>query len=1036
MIKKLLLIGGLLIFAVWTANAQRSLTGKVVDETGQTLPGVSVLLKGTTLGTVTNADGSFSLTIPDYSAQNGVLVISFIGYALQELTIGERINFELNMEPEIRNLNEVVVVGYGTMKREDIAGSVASISTKDLPQVANTSIDQLLTGRVPGLNVTQRSAQPGGGLNINIRNAISPLGNNAPLYVIDGVPVFNNASAERALSDGKIGFGGGVDRNPLNSINPSDIESIDVLKDASATAIYGANAANGVILITTKRGKSGPAKIDYRGSYTVQTPKKYIEVFDAQEFMSQHNRLANDLYLLNNNLAPYGNTDPSSVTPFNPSFTSAQIQAAGAGTDWLDMLVRDGKINEHNLSISSGTENSNIYVSLNYFNNKGIVENSDFTRYSGRINYDQKLGKRVKFILNLTASQIDNMNVTSGANAGGVEKYNMLQSAFAFSPTRTVFDDNGKYTKSFDTQITNPAAFLIMDDRSSTSRIIATPQVEVKIFDGLKLSMLAGADRQNAQRNFYLPKAVNNFQLPNGMAQKSNSNINNYTAEAYFTFTKTFGASALDIVAGFGTYKTTTDLLQVEAVDFPTDAFGGDNIGTARDLAQTGLGSWRTERKRLSQFFRVNYSLHDKYILTVTGRNDGDSYFAKNKKYGFFPGASAAWKISNEDFLSSSQIVSDLKLRVGFGQTGNATLGGNALALYGGNYPYPIGQVIYGGVALTQLANPNLTWETNETINVGLDFGFLSGRISGSLDIYRRSAKDLLAYTTLPLNNEVSRLLINSGTTRSEGVELIVNTVNADGPLSWTSSFNASTSKSYWVAGNPNVGVSPWIKNGDPYTAIYGWKTDGIINSQDEIPSYMPNAKPGNVKYIDENGDGILDSKDIVKLGQSAPKWNFGLANTFSFKNFDLNFFVYAYTGNIASINSIGRGYDPANPGQRLALSNIQNVPTDIRRVWTAGNAQGDWPGLAPDAYAGSNATATNDFYLQKANFVRLRNITLGYTFTSSVLKSTFIRNARLFVDVQNLGRITNFEGFDPEILETNPYPQALSTTVGINLGF
>jgi TonB-dependent starch-binding outer membrane protein SusC len=1036
MTKKLLLIGSLLLMAVTSALAQKSVTGKVLDENGQVLPGVSILLKGTTVGTVSTADGSFSLSIPDQSIDNGVLVFTFIGYMQQEHSVASRTNFEIKMEPDIQTLSEVVVVGYGTMKREDISGAVASVATKDLPQVANTSVDQLLTGRVPGLNIAQRSAQPGGGLSINVRNAISPLGNNSPLYVIDGVPIFNNASAERSLLDGNVGFSGGVDRNPLNSINPSDIESIDVLKDASATAIYGANAANGVILITTKRGKKGPAQVEYRASYTLQIPKDYIEVFKAREFMQQHNRLANDLYLLNNGLAPYGNTDPSSVAPFNPTFPNAQVQAAGEGTDWLDMLMRNGKINEHNVSISSGTENSNVYVALNYFKNSGILENSELARYSGRINYDQRISQRLKFILNLTASQIDNSNVTSGANSGGVEKYNMLQSAFAFSPTRGVYDDNGNFTKTFDTQITNPAAFLIMDDNSTTSRIIVTPSVEVKILESLKLNVLVGADRQNAQRDFYLPKAAQNFQLPNGMAQKSNSNISNYTGEAYFTFSKTFNDDVLDVVAGFGAYKTATNMMELEAVDFPTDAYGGDNLGTVRDLAQTALGSWRTERKRLSQFFRINYSINDKYIFTLTGRNDGDSYFAENKKYGFFPGASVAWKVINEDFLATNDLLSDLKLRAGVGQTGNATLSGNALSLYGGSYPYPIGNILYGGVALTQLANPDLTWETNETINIGLDFGIWSNRITGSLDIYRRSAKDLLAYTSLPLNNEVSRLLINSGTTRSEGIELIINTVNLEGPLSWTSSFNMTNSRSFWVEGNPWIATSPWIKHGDPYTAIYGWKTDGIIKSEDEIPSYMPDAKPGNIKYIDENGDGVLDSKDIVMLGQSAPKWIFGLANTFSYKNFDLNVFVYANTGNLLSINSIGRGYDPADPGRRLALQNMQNTPTDIRRVWTADNPEGDWPGMAPNPYSGNNPSGNNDFYLQKANFLRLRNITLGYSLSGNMLSKTFIRTARIFVDLQNVAKLTNYEGFDPEIQETNPYPQALSATLGVNLGF
>jgi hypothetical protein len=328
-----------------------------------------------------------------------------------------------------------------------------------------------------------------------------------------------------------------------------------------------------------------------------------------------------------------------------------------------------------------------------------------------------------------------------------------------------------------------------------------------------------------------------------------------------------------------------------------------------------------------------------------------------------------------------------------------------------------------------------------------LDFGIWSNRISGSIDVYRRTAKDLLSRTSLPLNGEVKEFLVNSGTTRSEGVEFAIRSVNVQGPLTWSTTFNASTSRSFWVEGNPAKNTNPWIKDGDQFTAIYGWKTDGIINSAEEIPSYMPNANPGNVKYVDHNSDGVLDSKDIVVLGQRAPKWNIGLANTFEYKNFDLNFFIYAYLGNLASVNSIGRGYDPANPGQRMALDNIQNTPVDIRRVWTADNPSGDLPGLATNPYGGSNpasnpavagypGTENTDFYLQKANFARIKNITLGYTFSKGLLASSFIRSARVFVDVQNVARLTNFDGLDPEIMEINPYPQTLSTTIGVNIGF
>jgi TonB-linked SusC/RagA family outer membrane protein len=1027
------------IFSSLPLLAQKTVTGTVTDEAGARLPGVNILVKGTTAGTVTGSDGIYSISVPQEHVSEGILVFSFIGYTTREIVIGNQSSIDVNLVPDAQTLSEVVVVGYGTMKREDISGAVASVQTKDLPVVANTSIDHLLQGRAPGLNLTQRSAQPGGGLSINIRGAISPRGGNSPLYVIDGVPIFNNSTPEQGLSDSNLGFAGGVDRNPLNSINPSDIESIDILKDASATAIYGSSAANGVVLITTKRGSEGPVRVDYRGSYTVQTPKDYITLFDATEFMQQHNRLARDRYLFLNDIAPYGTTDPSSVPGFVPAFSDSDISGAGAGTDWLDLLTRNGSINDQNVSISGGSAKTKIYTAFNYYNNKAIVENSDFVRYTGRVNVDQELGSRVRLGLRLMASQINNNNVSSGANDGGVEKYNMLQAAFAFSPTRSVFDDAGNYTKSFDTQITNPAAFLIMNDETRTNRVLLAPSLDFTILDGLKATVIGGIDKQSSLRDFYLPRKVANFQLPNGMAQKSSSNIGNYSTEAYLSFDKTFGQNSLNVVAGFGYYKNLTDGFNVQAVDFFTDAFQDNNIGVASNKEQSFFGSYRSERTKISQFFRINYALNDKYILTFTGRRDGSSEFAENKKYGFFPGISAAWRISEEAFLSGSNAVSDLKFRIGYGASGNDVIGSNALALYGTGYTFPIGDILYTGVALTQVANPDLTWETDVSINVGVDFGFWNNRLTGSLDVFQKTARDLLDFDPLPSNNAVGRVAANVGSTRSQGVEVGLRSVNVDGALTWTTILNVSTYENFWVERNPTLTLAPWIGEGDPIRAVYGWRTDGIIQSNSEIPAYMPDANPGNIKYVDINSDGVLNSDDVVMLGNRDPKWNFGLGNTFTFKNFDLNFFFYGFAGRMASINSIGRGYDPANPGERIALSNIQNTPTDIRRVWSNDNTQGDWPGIATNPYSGSNpaGNANHDFYEQKSDFFRLKNVTLGYTFPSALWgDQSVIRSARLFVDVQNLFVITDFEGFDPEFTETNPYPQAVSTTVGVNIQF
>ncbi|MFD1002848.1 SusC/RagA family TonB-linked outer membrane protein [Ohtaekwangia kribbensis] len=1034
MIKKLLFTMAMLITVCYGLQAQQKvITGKITDENGSELPGVNVLLKGTSLGTVSDQAGAYSLSIPE-SQSSGTLVFSFIGYLSEELAINNQTSVNIQMMPDIQTLSEVVVVGYGTQRREDISGAVSSVKASELPQVANTSIDNLLQGRAAGLNLTQRSAQPGGGLNVNIRGAISPNGNNTPLYVIDGVPVLNNGSAEPSLNDSNLGYYGGVDRNPLSSINPSDIESIDILKDASATAIYGSAAANGVVLITTKRGKAGAVTTEYRGSYTIQSPKDYYDLLDATQFMQQQNRLAKDKYLYDNGIAPYGTTDPSSVGAFTPKFTDEQIRTAGAGTDWTDKVMRNGSIQEHNISLSGGTDKTKLYTSFNYYNNKAILENSDFVRYTGRVNLEQKLGGRVKFGLNLTLSQINNNNASSGANAGGVEKYNMLQSAYAFSPTVGVYDEDGNYTKTFDPLITNPVAFLAIKDKTRTSRIIASPTLEVKITDALKGNVVVGIDKQSSTRNFYLPRAVQNSQLPEGMAQLGQGSLDNYTTEAFLTYDKKVGPGNLSLVLGAGYYNSVQESFSMQAVDFFTDALQYNNIGIGANKEKAIMSSYRSPNAtKISQFFRANYSLLDKYIVTFTGRRDGSSTFPEDK-YGFFPGISAAWRINQEDFLKNSTLISDLKLRAGYGTVGNDRISPtNALDLYESGFYYLIGNTYYNGVTLAQVGNQNLTWETDVMINVGLDFGLWSDRLSGSFEIYQRTAKDLLDFNRLPSNNADGQVAANVGSTRSQGIELSLTSTNVDnGSLRWTTTLNVSTFKAYWVERNPQVALPEYIGENDPINAVYGWRTDGIITSTGDVPSYMAGAKPGNIKYIDSNGDGELNSKDVVMLGNTSPKWNVGLGNTVTYKNFDLNFFFYGFLGQSA-FNNYSGFYDPL----RIANTNSQNTLTDVSRIWTAENSTGDLPGIASNPYSGSNPTGTHDFYLEKASFVRLKNITLGYRLPDKLWGNRkFIQSARVFVDVQNLAVFSNYNGYDPEFTEVNPYPQALSTTFGVNLKF
>lgn len=1010
--------------------------GKVISsEDNLGLPGVNIVEKGTNNGTVTDLEGNFTLLL---SSPDAVLVVSFVGYETVEISPKgmEELNVSLNIKKE--ELEEVVVVGYGTTRKIDLTGSVSSVRTKDLSATAQTSVGQMLQGRAAGLNLTSVSAQPGGRLNINIR------GGTNPLYVIDGVPILNNKASEPGIDATYLGFSGGVDRDPLNSINPSDIESIDILKDASAAAIYGSAAADGVILITTKKGKSGKVNVDYRGSYTIQTPKDYIDLLDASGFMEQHNRFEYDQYLLSSKSVPYGTQTATKPTLL---FSDAEIASAGKGTDWLDLLMRNGAIQEHNISLSGGTDYTRVFASMNYFSNTALLENSTFDRYSGRINFDQQIGSHVKVTTNATFSQINSNNASTGANQGGPEKYNMLQTAYVYSPTFSIYDSLGRYSQTFDPKITNPAAFLIINDYIRTNRFMVNPNIEIKITNGLKANVVGGIDRTTNNRSFYLPRTVRNVQVPSGMAQLMTSRVDNYSSEAYLTYSKQFTSSNLTVVGGAGYYRTVSDGFGLTAIDFFTDAFSYYNVGVAADKDQALMSSYNNQTTKISQYFRVNYSLFDKYLLSFLGRNDAFSEFAPNKKYAFFPGFSAGWRINKENFMADMTQISDLKLRLGYGTSGNeGYLGTNSLKLYKTGYKFLIGSTIYPGVALAQEANPYFSWETDATANIGLDLGFLANRITATIDVFSKTKRDLLDYNQLPFNNAVGRKAANIGTQISQGWEFSLNTKNLVGKFLWATDITLSSYSLLWKERNPQVALASWIKIDDPVYAIYGWKTNGIIKSNTDTVGYVPlmGQRPllGNIKYIDNNKDGKLDEKDVVMLADGTPKLNFGFNNTFRFMSFDLNIYMYGMLGR-KNPNGYRNFLNPTGIADKIYP---YNTIADIKNVWSSDNPNGIYPGLSESSnpYNGANPVSNvapynsiaNDFWLVDGSFARIKNITFGYTLPDKLVRKLTIRTARVYIDFQNVYVLTKYKGIDPEVSDVNPYPQALSTSFGLNATF
>ena len=998
--------------------------GSVVDTNGEPLIGVNVSVKGTSNGTITDFSGNFTLNV-----ENGnVLVFSYIGYKNQELPVQNGKSMKVTLSEDAETLDEVVVIGYGTSRRKDITGAIASVKAKELNTVSSSSVSQMLQGKVTGMSAIQTSAQPGAGVSINIRGAVSPNGSNAPLYVVDGVPLQNNSTADPGLFG--VDYKTGVDRDPLNSINPSDIESIEVLKDASAAAIYGASAANGVILITTKSGGSGKPKVEYRSVLTAQVKKDYPEVLGAHDFREQTNFWTKEYYLYSNKMGVYGD-NAIDFSKYTPVF--ADVDGYTAETDWLDEVSRNGYIIDQNISVNGGTEKTKYFFSYNFYDNVGMLKQSDMLRHSIRMNLDQEFSKIFKAGIKLNYSNIT-AHSTSVGDAGKGD--NMLVNAFRYAPDIPVKDENGEYTRSYNKIINNPASFNEVEDKTVTERIFIAPTFELKLFDGLSLRGVGGYDSQSSVRKFYIPVKANQTGLNEGFANLGHAKVINLSAEAFLNYDKTFtGIHRLSAVLGAGYYKTTDEGFGLAAFNFFTDAFGFDNVGIASDKDREQIRSWRKERTKLSQFLRLNYSLMDRYIVTFTARRDGSSYFAENNKWGIFPSISLAWRINEEAFMKDKTVFSDLKLRVGYGATGNENvLGTNSMSLYQSGYNYLFGSVAHTGLALTQIANPDLKWETDYTLNIGLDYGLFNQRLNGSIEFFHRGVKDLLDYQQLPSNNAVGRVAANIGETQSQGFEFSLHSNNLTSTvLKWESSFNLSYFKANWVKRNPQVALAEYIGEKDDLDAIYGWKTDGIITSKEDIPSYMPNANVGNVKYVDLNKDGVLDSKDVVKLGNKTPRWFAGLGNTFSYKGVDLNFYFYGSFGNKKS-----RGQIP----DASALGNNGSAPSNtyisvMNGIWNSQTGTGWMPGIASNPYDNSNPTGTNDFYLMNGGYVKLKNITLGYSLPASVFtKSKFIQGVRFFIDAQNVATFTGYKGFDPELGTDNPYPQALSLSFGFNLNF
>jgi TonB-linked SusC/RagA family outer membrane protein len=1008
-----------------TIQQQKTVSGKVTDSSGASLPGASVVVKGTTTGVITDMDGKYSLSnVP----ANATLQFSFVGMKTQEIPVGSKTTINVTLIEEAIGLEEVVAVGYGVAKKSSITGSISTVRSEDLPNTASTSVSHMLSGKASGVTVRQTSAQPGGGVEITIRGAGSVNAGNEPLYVIDGFPV-NNNTLEPGSGD-RYSMGS---RNPLNSINPNDIESIEILKDASSTAIYGARAANGVIMITTKRGKEGKTNVEFTANHTIQNISKYFEMLDATGFMQMSNTLGKEYYQISNNLIPYGPKDAKLVDLYVPKYTEEQIANAGTGTNWWDEVTRPGKVSEYNLSMSGGNPSTKYLVSANYFNQEGVVQNSDFSRFSGRVNLDQNISKMVKAGLSLTGSFIDNGNTQLGS--GQWENSGVLMSALVMSPLTTVYNAYGKYNiNPLNATMPNPVSYKEIDDHTISKRLLANSYIEINPIKDLTAKINVGIDDKSAQRNNYMPKT---FLYGSQSQGKANIALNNSTDLLFNTtlnYKKTFAnLHHTNFLFGYEYQKFNGNGVGVTNNKFFTDVFGSNNLGAGEGIPSTY--SYKNSGKLASYFTRISYDYKEKYILNVTLRRDGTSNFGADNKWGMFPSLAVAWRITEEDFVKKFDKLSNLKLRLSYGQTGNSGIGDRAFEYYAPIGNYLFGNTIQTAVGKSQLGNSNLKWETTTEFNLGLDFGLFNNRISGTFEYYNKVVDDLLAYRTLPSYSDLSSVADNIGATQLDGFEFNLNTRNIDKELKWTTSFNISTYNNQWKKRNPNVILNPYQNEHDPIRAIYGYKTAGIKQIGQVIP-HMPNALPGNLIYQDLNGydgnnkltgkpDGKINSADNVLIGSWDPGLTFGIGNTFEYKNFDLNFFFYGMAD-----------YTIGNPNLFKFMLDAWRLPQtennmmkDVSQLYRSDAPSTKYPGMAVNPYQGNS-----DFYLEKADFIRLKNVTLGYSLPKKLINK--ILDLRVYFDAQNLLTITNYSGVDPETDSQGSYPNAKSYSFGVNVKF
>lgn len=984
------LIGMLLPMCMFAQ--QITVQGVVKDQTGETVIGASVMEKGTTNGTITGIDGDFSLNM----SPNGTLVVSFVGYKTQEVQVKGQKQLQVVLSEDAEMLDEVVVIGYGTMKKSDLTGAVSSIGNKDIKDSPVSNLGQAIQGKISGVQIVD-AGKPGDNVSIKIRG-LGSINNCDPLVVIDGVPT-------------DLG---------LSSLNMADVERLDVLKDASATAIYGSRGANGVVMITTKRGTEGKGKLAVSANYSFQNATNVPSLLNA----AQYAELSNDM-MVNSGRNP------------NPEW--ANPSELGAGTDWMDELLRTGVMQNYTVSYSGGNEKSHYYVSGGFLDQSGIVKSVNYRRFTFQSNSDAQVLKWLKF----------SNNITFSADTKKSGSYS-IGDALKALPIYPVKNEDGSWSgpegnSEWYGSTRNPIGPTELNQGQTNGyNFLANLTAELAFTKWLKFKSTFGYDAKFWFMDNFTPKYDwKPTPTEETSRYKSDNKSFTYLWDNYFLFDHTFAEKhRVGLMAGMSAQWNTHDYLNAQK-----NVFMFDNVHEMDNGEEMyAIGGNETEWALLSYMARVNYSYEDRYLLTATIRRDGSSRFGKKHRWGTFPSVSVAWRASQEKWFPKNDYVNDLKVRAGYGVTGSQASVGNYsyLASYNTSvYPFGISNGNQTALVSSTLANPYIHWEEVAQTNIGFDASLFNSRVMFSFDAYLKETRDMLVKASIPITSgfeDTTTTYTNAGKVRNQGIEMSLHTINLTGELGWETNLTATYNKNkikdlnsdvpYYINQINNSYVTMLAKD-YPINVFYGYVTDGIFQNQSEVNTHavQPGAEPGDIRFRDLNNDGVINDGDRTVIGNPNPSWLFSMNNSLSYKGFELSVFLQGIAGNkIYNANNID------NTGMAAAY----NQTTDVLKRWQGEGTSNSMPRAV---FGDPNQnTRVSDRFVENGSYLRLKNITLSYTFPKQWLQKAQIENARLSLSCENVATITGYSGFDPEVgingIDQNRYPISRTFSLGLNFNF